>query len=359
MSDAVGGVGSFKDRIGRVRFLLEFSIGVAVVQVSNSHPIAPTVVLGIGLLVALGRFAQRLRYGVKNKWGIGVSLFIAALIVMYGVVCVINGIPRPEDTIKTNTMPIAIVGIVIPLLTLSLGVFLVLRASVKRLRDIKRSVWWATLLLAPIILGLFYGFSGKLHSPKVDFAYIQIIWVPYMIAFLWLMGSLLSRPSAFPNDVGATAFNELSTANKEKEAANVLFESKVDDSAPVRAKGIALNGWQRIGVILSALWLCTAAGIAGNDYYESYSHYSSRLEAAASLKECRDKARKGANVEANLEQCPMSFEDFSGTPIPKSPPSPPVLTILSLLVLPIAVGWFLVLLAIRATKWVRKGFKEK
>lgn len=74
MSDAVGGVGSFKDRIGRVRFLLEFSIGVAVLQVSNSHPIAPTVVLGIGLLVALGRFAQRLRYGVKNKWGIGVSL---------------------------------------------------------------------------------------------------------------------------------------------------------------------------------------------------------------------------------------------------------------------------------------------
>lgn len=234
-----------------------------------------------------------------------------------------------------------------------------LRASVKRLRDIKKSVWWATLLLAPIILGLFYGFSGKLHSPKADFAYIQIIWVPYMIAFLWLMGSLLSKPSAFPNDVGATAFNELLTANKEKEAANVLFEPKVDDSAPVRAKGIALNGWQRIGFILSALWLCTGVGIAGIGYYKTYSYYTSLLESEARMTECRDKARSGPNAEANLKLCLISDAEALGIPMPTSPPFPPVLNILSLLFLPIAAGWILVLLAIKAIKWVRDGFKGK
>lgn len=122
-----------------------------------------------------------------------------------------------------------------------------------------------------------------------------------------------------------------------------------------------LNGWQRIGVILSILWCLVAIGLGANDYYKAYSYYSYRVQSEASRTACLDKAAKGPTPEMSAKICrrTVTESEFMGLPLPEKPSLPPVLPILALAFLPIAAGWLLVLITIRATKWVREGFKTK
>ncbi len=194
-----------KKRIGRARFLLEFLIAMAILKASSSDSIVPTVVLGIGLLIAIWANAKRLRDISRRDWWLPFLVGLGILIFVYGLFCELNGVPRPDDTIHTNMMPMVIVVIVIPMLVLSLGCFLAAWASVKRLRDIKQSEWWATILIAPVIVGLAYGLSAGLLGGLTTNTYLKPVGIAYLVVYLLYMGVLLFRPSAFPKDSGAVA----------------------------------------------------------------------------------------------------------------------------------------------------------
>ena len=119
-----------------------------------------------------------------------------------------------------------------------------------------------------------------------------------------------------------------------------------------------LNGWQRLGLVLSGLWALVAIGLSANDYYRAYSSYSHHIESDASIAACREKARSGPNPEQSAKACFVSETEITGRQISR-PSFPPVLPILALIFLPIAAGWLIAYFAIWATRWVREGFKLK
>ena len=117
-----------------------------------------------------------------------------------------------------------------------------------------------------------------------------------------------------------------------------------------------LNGWQRVGVVLSILWCFALGGITANDYYQAYSHYSDEMKTKANFVAC--KQRRALSPDQSKEPCFISEEDAMGIPNRK-PQLPPVLSLLARLFLPVVLGWLLVLSTLRAVKWVRDGFKPK
>lgn len=106
---------------------------------------------------------------------------------------------------------------VIALVIGSIGLILAIWASIKRLRDIKRSEWWAVLLIAPIPLGFVYGFTGISGADGA-----KIVGVVYLIIYLVYIGVLLFWPSAFPKETV-----EIVTADKGLSATTEIRESKV------------------------------------------------------------------------------------------------------------------------------------
>jgi hypothetical protein len=121
-----------------------------------------------------------------------------------------------------------------------------------------------------------------------------------------------------------------------------------------------LNGWQRLGIVLSGVWCLVVIGVNANDYYKLYSHYSSRVESDAKKITCLDKARKGPSPEQSVKACQQGLTDTEfGIPMPERPSLPPALPILALLFLPIAIGWFVAYAVKWVTNWVREGFKKK
>lgn len=121
-----------------------------------------------------------------------------------------------------------------------------------------------------------------------------------------------------------------------------------------------LNGWQRLGIVLSGVWCLVVIGISANDYYKLYSHYSFRVESEADKIACLDKARKGPSPEQSVKECQKWLTDTEvGIPMPERPSLPPVLPILALIFFPIAIGWLVAYAVKWLTKWVHEGFKTK
>lgn len=221
-------------RIGRARFLLEFIIATVIMKTSISFSIIPTLVLGIVLLLVIWKNAQRLRNIGRSEWWIIVLVASVIFVFIYGLICGLNGVPRPDDNINTNMMPVVIVGMVIPWLVLSIGIFFAIWASVKRLRDIKQSVWWVTILIAMFIFSFILGLVPGLRSQLTNNAYVM----PGIVYFLY-MGVLLSRPSVFPKDAGTIAITgkvpNTETENRVNETSTGATVSDIEDRAFAQA----------------------------------------------------------------------------------------------------------------------------
>jgi hypothetical protein len=104
------------------------------------------------------------------------------------------------------------------------------------------------------------------------------------------------------------------------------------------------------------LWCFAVSGNAANDYYQAYSHYSDEMKAKSNSIACLE--RRASSPGQSTEPCFISDEDATGIPNRK-PQLPPVLPLLAWLFLPVVLGWPLVLLALRAARWVHEGFKAK
>ena len=95
-------------------------------------------------------------------------------------------------------------------LVITIGLLLAIWASVRRLRDIKRSEWWATILIVPIPVALIFGFTAfqGLDGTITLNAYAKPIFVAIQVFYLLYLGVLLFWPSAFPASNGVAAITE-------------------------------------------------------------------------------------------------------------------------------------------------------
>jgi hypothetical protein len=107
---------------------------------------------------------------------------------------------------------------------------------------------------------------------------------------------------------------------------------------------LRLNGWQRIGVLLSVLWVVAIASLASYTYYEG-----------SSVENCREYHLK-TTPQAETDLTLLDF--LCGKPGSKKS-GPDILTVLALLVLPIAGAWFLLYGIVWTAKWIVAGFKPK
>ena len=349
-----------KARIGRARFVLECIVALALLKAASSSPTISTLALGAGFPIVFWLAEKRLRNIGQRDWWIVVLAVAVILVYLYGLFCVLSGMPRPGSTIKTDAMPMLIVEVTIPLLVGSLGNVLTIWACVKRLRDIRRSAWWVTVVVVPIVVvfiyGLIYAFQGQLPSGP----YIKAVETVWMILFLLFAGALLSKESAFPKRVGPEPLPVPQPGAEESNAINEPTGISASQSSHATGQKVPrmnqLNGWQRVGVVLSILWCVAVGGIAANDYYQAYSHYSGEATARADFAACKERTR--ASPGKSTEPCGMTLEMVRGVPNIK-PTLPPVLPLLAWLLLPVVLGWLLVHLTLRAAQWVRDGFKAK
>lgn len=250
---------------------------------------------------------------------------------------------------------------VLSVLVFSLGFSLAIWASVRRLRDINQSAWWVSIMVAAIPLGAILGLTGLQSSDGSITTFVKIVAGLYMVIYIAYLGVLLFKPSAFPKDTGAAYMADDQPSTENCENAPRMSGANTNATSRVDQKVLRLNGWQRIGVVLSVLWCFGAVGSSANDYYKAYSIYSSGTESAAQRAACIEKAKTGSTPEQSVRECRrlLTWTEVTGLPVPERPSFPPVLPILALAFLPIAVGWLLVFIAIWATKWVREGFKTR
>ena len=108
------------------------------------------------------------------------------------------------------------------------------------------------------------------------------------------------------------------------------------------------KGWFRIGIVLSALWLLCAAAFVATDYFGARAY--------------------PAPVLSNVPPPPQGFELIRNesaftlcTPSRTGEASctPRASHVAALALLPIGIGWAVVLLLIAAVRWVGAGFRGK
>ena len=120
------------------------------------------------------------------------------------------------------------IGVVVPLSVFGLGFALAIWATIRRLRDIRRSVWWVTVLIAPLPLGIVLGVVMTLSGSGIaDSIYAKTVGIAYMIVYLLFLGVLLFWPSAFPKTMKGEA---ITGKRLDTEAANRKNESFADKS---------------------------------------------------------------------------------------------------------------------------------
>jgi hypothetical protein len=113
-----------------------------------------------------------------------------------------------------------------------------------------------------------------------------------------------------------------------------------------------LNGWQRIGIVLSALWCLVVTTVTVKTYYD----YFQQVAIEATIAECRKNARNSPFPEKNERACGISIAEAFGD---GETASPQLLHYFSLLLFPLTVSWLVVYATVWLTRWVREGFKIK
>ena len=103
-----------------------------------------------------------------------------------------------------------------------------------------------------------------------------------------------------------------------------------------------LNGWQRIGLVLSVLWALGAAMHERNkQVYAAHelfqSQYRMCLEQADAVKNCHDNVSLQVAMDDTAYWPDVAFYAFS----------------------PVIAGWLVVLITLRTFRWVSVGFSKK
>jgi hypothetical protein len=103
-----------------------------------------------------------------------------------------------------------------------------------------------------------------------------------------------------------------------------------------------LNGWQRIGLVLSVLWVVGAAIHERNKqvnaaYALFQSQYRMCLERADSMKNCGETVSLQATLDATANWLDVAFYAFS----------------------PVIAGWLIALIATKTYRWISDGFSKK
>lgn len=123
------------------------------------------------------------------------------------------------------------IGVLVPLSVFGLGFVLAIWATIRRLRDIRRSVWWVTVLIAPLPLGIFLGVVMTLSGSGItDSTFVKTVGIAYMTVYLLFLGVLLFWPSAFPKamKVAAMTGKQPSTEADNRENETIADESVSD-----------------------------------------------------------------------------------------------------------------------------------
>ena len=114
-----------------------------------------------------------------------------------------------------------------------------------------------------------------------------------------------------------------------------------------------LNGWQRIGVVLSVAWILSVSGVALFEFY-SVSHprhclfvYDAIPVGTVWTEKFDARGRPIA---------PWEYDWESDKTVPKTRKLR-VIVFASAVVLPLLGGWLLSFSSVRALKWVREGFE--
>ena len=101
-----------------------------------------------------------------------------------------------------------------------------------------------------------------------------------------------------------------------------------------------LNGWQRIGIILSVLWSLFVVGLASKEYIEFLKNEECLAEEAKLKETGKWTLPKFATAcQAELEK-------------------PPLVSVLGFLLLSIVAGWLIAYVIVWTKKWIVSGFKE-
>jgi len=120
------------------------------------------------------------------------------------------------------------IGVVVPLSVFGLGFALAIWATIRRLRDIRRSVWWVSVLVIPLPLGIILGIVMSLSGSGIaNSIFVKTFGIAYMIVYLLFLGVLLFWPSAFPK---ATKVAAISGKQPDTEAGNRKNETIADKS---------------------------------------------------------------------------------------------------------------------------------
>ncbi len=197
------------------------------------------------------------QYAPSTKRRIGRSRFLLEFI----IAAIVMKIGYVAYTTRRELFTIAI-------LLFGIGYFLAIWASVKRLRDISRSEWWVTILIFPLLLGVVAGIAISILGPdgfgnSVPSTFKIAYWF-YLIIYCLLLGVLSIWPSTYSNRVGVAGLNgnHLGHAAANREALTIATDQSVFGSAGNHQDSLSkyhLNGWQRLWVFLTILWLPAVA----------------------------------------------------------------------------------------------------
>ena len=103
---------------------------------------------------------------------------------------------------------------------------------------------------------------------------------------------------------------------------------------------ISLNGYQRIGILLSIIWMVAGYNLQNrSNYKDAYSFSESQYNQCVAFKyseqSCYD--RKENDFKLIMENVPNPLETA---------------------IIPIPIGWIVIYLIIGIYKWIRAGFKH-
>ena len=117
-----------------------------------------------------------------------------------------------------------------------------------------------------------------------------------------------------------------------------------------------LNGWQRIGVVISVLW-CLGVGV--KTAFESYKVVSFNASIDQCCREDQERLSKKKVDDGSvftIGLCELRNVCKSET---KLPVAPDLSSLLSLLFVPVILGWMAAILTVKSVKWIRTGFNAK
>lgn len=132
-----------------------------------------------------------------------------------------------------------------------------------------------------------------------------------------------------------------------------------------------LNGWQRLGIVISAFWILGVLGIASKEYSDWIATTTFKIRAAdATASGSKEYFDWITATRCDTDHPPNSLFTAWGNPQPCPEKVDPLQLLtqwnvqfrinrfLLVLILPVIVGWIGSYCLLRVVRWVKEGFKE-